>query len=90
MKHSDAPRFFLAKRLLLYLGSLCDGTLLQRFDSALSYLEVGHWMKARGIDASERVHSREELFRKLVYLTLLLDATNNLRFCFEYYRNTLD
>jgi hypothetical protein len=65
MKNSDTPRFFLAKRLLLHLGSVCDATLLQRFDSALSYLEVGHWMKRRGIDASERVYSREELFRKL-------------------------
>jgi len=65
MKNPDTSRFIPAKRLLLRLGSLCGATLLRGFDSTLSYLEVGHWMKGRGIDPAERMPSREELFRKL-------------------------
>lgn len=65
MRNSDTPRFFLVKKLLLRLGSYCGTTLLRGFDSALSYLDVGHWMKGRGIEPAKRMPSREELFQKL-------------------------
>jgi len=88
MKNPETPRFIPAKRLLLRLGSLCDATLLRRFDSTLSYLEIGLWMKGRGIDPAERMPSREELFQNLaaqigdkevLYLQLGVAAGDSIR-----------
>jgi hypothetical protein len=96
MKSSDKQRFSLTKGLLLRLGSHFNANILDQFDSVLNYLEVGHWMKGRGIDASERVLSREELFRKLaaqigdkevLYLEFGVASGNSIQYWAQLLRN---
>jgi Macrocin-O-methyltransferase (TylF) len=96
MKNSSAPPFVLVKKLLLRLGSFCGPTFLQRFDSSLTYLELGHWMKERGLSTAEHVESREELFSRLaarirekhvLYLEFGVASGDSIRYWSQLLRN---
>jgi hypothetical protein len=58
-------RMELLKFLLVEVGSRLDEGAFQLLGSTVSYLEVGHWAKARGFSTSNRVKERVELFYQL-------------------------
>jgi hypothetical protein len=47
---------------LTKIGERLGAKTIHYLNSALSYLEVGRWMRAQGYDVSRRVHRREQLF----------------------------
>jgi hypothetical protein len=49
----------------MHLGSLCSARILERFDTPLNYLWLGHWMNAHGFQVAEYWTTREELFHDL-------------------------
>lgn len=53
------------KFLLVELGSLLGKNTLQLLNSSVSYLEVGHWMKAKRFATAKRVPGRWELFQQM-------------------------
>ena len=53
------------KFLLVEIGSVLGKGTLQLLNSAVSYLEVGHWMKAKGFARPRRVKGRWELFQQI-------------------------
>ena len=53
------------KFLLVELGSLLGKNALQLLNSSVSYLEVGHWMKAKRFATAKRVQGRWELFQEM-------------------------
>jgi hypothetical protein len=65
------------KQLLTKIGERTAPQLIHYLNSALSYLEVGRWMRAHGYDVRKRFQRREQLFdivgikaqnRKVLYL----------------------
>jgi hypothetical protein len=53
------------KSLLVAVGSHCNRKTLHFLHSSVNYLEVGHWMKARGFHTSNRFRNRRELFHQI-------------------------
>lgn len=53
------------KFLLVEIGSVLGRGTLQLLNSSVSYLEVGHWMKAKGFARPNRVKGRWELFQQI-------------------------
>jgi hypothetical protein len=53
------------KFLLVEIGSVLGRSTLELLNSSVSYLEVGHWMKAKGFATSRRVRGRWELFQQM-------------------------
>jgi len=47
---------------LTKIGELANTRTINYMNSALNYLEVGHWMRLHGYDVSNRVEHREQLF----------------------------
>lgn len=96
MKNSHRPRYGMAKRLLVRLGSMCSARFLQVLDCALGHLELGHWIKQRGVGTGEQMQSREELFRKLadqicdkrvLYLEFGVASGDSIRYWSQLLRN---
>lgn len=53
------------KSLLVSMGAHCGKRTLHFLNSSVNYLEVGHWMKARGFQTTYRSSKRRELFHQI-------------------------
>ncbi len=58
-------RFRSLKLALMRIGSHFSARTLERIETLLTYLWLGHWMKARGFAAGELKTTRGELFEDL-------------------------
>src|SRR5579871_2181831 len=58
-------RFGAIKRTLMRLGSLCSARVLERCETPLNYLWLGHWMNQHGFALREHKRVREDLFEDL-------------------------
>jgi len=52
----------LTKAALASLGSRISSRSIHQLDAAISYLETGHWLGAKGLKPKHRVTDRNELF----------------------------
>lgn len=52
----------LLKRSLTQIGALLSSSHIHRLNTAVNYLEVGRWMRAKGYRPTRRVNQRRQLF----------------------------